>query len=535
MAIRLLLILFFFCSLGCLERRSARDYGLPIENTLRFQLPSEPPTLDWSISTDSASSLILYNIMEGLVDLDFDDPKLGPKPGLASYWTTDDGKLWKFFLKKNVFWSDGVILTTQHVRDGFERCLNPDLASQSAFFLHPILNAEKYNSKEIENFNEVGVRIKSEHEVHIELEEPMAAFPYLLVSRCSYPVRSDLIAQHGDRWTDPKNLVTLGAYRVKRWDHDRAIVLERSSTYHGSQPQIPFLIGYVITESSTALSLFESGRLDLTSELPSKLLKKLKSKPEFRSYPILGTYFYNFNTSKKMVDQALVRKAISMAIDRSELVTMIQGGEEVLGGWIPKGMIGYDPNVGLAFNPIKAKQLLVAAGFGPGKKKPRLKLGFNTMEDHSRIAENIQAQLKKNLGLRVDLVNEEWKSYLVRIQVNPPALFRLGWVADYPDPDNFMSFMMGNSANNRTRWKNKEFDRLVRRARGELNPDVRVSLYKKAQKILVEDDVPVLPLFNLVSRILVSSRIEYLPTNPLRIFQFKRAKLKAQSAREGEE
>lgn len=511
---------------ACLEKRSVQDYGLPLNETLRIQLPSEPPTLDWNLSTDTASSLILYNLMEGLTEIDFEDKDLRPKPALASHWETSDGKTWRFILKPDVYWSDGVALTAQHFVDGVERCLNPTVASQSSFFLHPIRNAEQYNSGALADFSKVGVKAFNRNELVFDLEQPMASFAYVMSLRCSYPIRRDLIDLYGDQWTQPGKLVTLGPYQLLRWDHDKAIVLERFAKYHGSSAKMRYLIGYVIGEASTAISLFESGRLDATSELPSKLLKKLNQNPEFRSATMFATYFYNFNIEKAPVNNPLVRRAISMAIDRSELVSVLQSGETPLGGWVPQGMPGYFDDLGLAFDPAEARRLIEQAGYGGEKKLPRLRLGFNTLEDHSRIAENLQAQLRKNIGLKVELNNEEWKSYLVRIRVNPPEMFRLGWVADYPDPDTFMSFMMGSSANNRTRWKNKNYDRIVRQARTEMDPELRLSYYKEAQRLLVEEEVPVLPLFTSKSKILVSKRVVDFPLNPLRIYQFKSVRLR---------
>ncbi|HEX4922977.1 MAG TPA: ABC transporter substrate-binding protein, partial [Bdellovibrionales bacterium] len=194
---------------------------------------------------------------------------------------------------------------------------------------------------------------------------------------------------------------------------------------------------------------------------------------------------------------------------------------------IPAGMFGYEPEKGLDFNIETAKKLLADAGYGEGKKKfPKIQLVFNTNEDHRRVAENIQAQLKRNLGIEVEIQNEEWKVFLNRLKTDPPEIFRMGWLADYPDPDNFMNLMTSYSENNRTKWKNTSYDKLIEQAVAELNPEKRKSLYSQAQELLVEKETPVIPLFNSVRQLLISKRLENPPVNRLEHYSYKKVAIK---------
>ena len=122
-------------------------------------------------------------------------------------------------------------------------------------------------------------------------------------------------------------------------------------------------------------------------------------------------------------------------------------------------------------------------------------LAYNTEEDHKMVAEAVQGMWQRNLGVVVKIENQEWKVYLKKLQNDPPNIFRLGWGADYPDPDNFMKLFTANSGNNHTRWKNPRYDRLLEQAAQELDSAKRAKLYDEAQKILCETDLPIMPLF----------------------------------------
>jgi oligopeptide transport system substrate-binding protein len=282
----------------------------------------------------------------------------------------------------------------------------------------------------------------------------------------------------------------------------------------------------MIPEQSTAISLFDSGRLDEADHLPSVELRQLKKRPEFRQFGILQTYFYGVNITKPPTDDVRVRRAIAHAIDRRELTQMLAGGETPITGWVPPGMFGYDESVGLQFDVETAKSLLKEAGYGENHPMPKIEIKFNTNENHQRIAENIQAQLKRNLGIEVELKNEEWKVFLNTIKSDPPALFRFGWLADYPDPDNFLSVMAGYSDNNHSKWKNAKFDQLLVEGASETNPETRKKIYHEAQKILVEDEVPVIPLFASVNHLLVNPRVENYPISSIDRYEFKNVRLK---------
>ena len=492
-------------------------FGVKKSETIIVNLQTEPPSLDWHIGTDTTSHEITMNIMDGLTEFDYADPELKPKPALATKWESDKAaKKWTFELREDVKWTDGVAFEAQHVIDAWERLLNPQTAAEYAYFLFNLKNAKAYNEGKIKDFSQVGVKAVGKHKIEIELDGPVSFFPSMLVHHSTFPIRKDVIAKHGNKWTEPGNIVTLGAYNLKEWEHDEAILLERNENFWGEKAKTKYVLGRMIQEQSSAINAFDAGEIDIIPELPSTDISILSKRSEFQTQNGLIVYYYGFNTKVEPFDKVDFRKAIVHAIDKSEIITILGKKEEPATSWVPKGMMGYMENIGLKFDVEKAREHLTKAGFSDGSKVPRITITFNTNENHRKVAENIQAQLKRNLGVNVEILNEEWKVYLSKLKSKRGfSIFRMGWVADYPDPDNFLNLLTGFSANNHTGWKNKEYDSLIAKGLAELNADKRKEYYTAAQKILLEDDVPTLPLYYSNRQYLVNKRIKNFKLNPL--------------------
>ncbi len=188
-------------------------------------------------------------------------------------------------------------------------------------------------------------------------------------------------------------------------------------------------------------------------------------------------------------------------------------------------MIGHNPELGLPFNPSEAKRLLTEAGYPNGEGFPEITLGYNTDETHKMVAEAIQSMWKQNLGVLVRLDNQEWKVYLNKLNTDPPHLFRLGWGADYPDPNNFMKLFTSISGNNNTRWKNDRYDELVERAARELDEQERVRLYNEAQRILCETDLPIISLFVTAETTVLNPRFTGLEFNSMSRLMLRQVRL----------
>lgn len=503
-----------------------RKLELKSNETLRINLSSEPPTLDWSKATDTTSSHVINNVMEGLVSYNLADKELALVPALAREWKpSEKARVWTFQLRSGVKWSDGVDFSAQQVVDSWRRLMAKETASEYAYFLFAIKNAKAFNEGKLP-WEQVGVSVPTPGVIRVELEKPLGYFPQMLTHASTFPIRLDLIKKHGEKWTEAGNLVGLGPFKLALWQHDREIVLEANESYYGGAPLLKYIHAQMIIEQVTAISLFDAGKLDTVDGIPSAELKTQRARKEYRSTGILQTYFYPMNTKKPPMDNVHVRRAIAHAIDRQKVVQVLGGGQIPLTGWVPSGMFGYFADVGLEFNLDKAKAELAKAGYGPNKKVPKIEIHFNTNEDHQRIAEIVQSQLKENLGIEVELKSEEWKTFLSHLKTDPPQLYRFGWLADYPDPDNFMNLMTSYSDNNRTRWGDPRYDKIVEEASAEIDPEKRRELYRKASQILLVDGAPVAPILTSVAHMLVSNRVENFPINAMRRFEYKAVRIK---------
>jgi oligopeptide transport system substrate-binding protein len=486
--------------------------GEPPSGVLRINLGTEPPTLDWTRATDSVSITVIEQLMRGLTRL---GPDLRPVPALAERWdVSPDGHVYTFHLREGVVWTDGVRLTAEQFVYGWRRLLDPETAAEYAYFLFPVRGAREFNAGKLDDPERLGVRAIDERTLQVELEVPLIYFPSLTTFMATFPARKDVIERHGDRWTEPENIVTLGPFRLASWDHEYKIELLPNPGYWAGPPPLERVVAYMVGEGSTRLILFEQNILDLV-RVPPLEIRRFAGHPGYRRLPALRGYYYGFNTEKPPFDDARVRRAFSMGVDREELPKVLRGGELPAAYWIPPGMPNHNPDIGLEFDPDGARRLLAEAGIEP-EALPPIRIVFNHNEPtHRLVAENIQEQWRRHLGVSVELDSREWKVFLKELVVDPPPVYRLGWGADFPDPDNFMNLFASYSDNNHTRWGNPRFDRLVAEAARERDPARRQSLYDEAQRILCEEDVPIVPLFVSTINLLVADRVTGFEPNPM--------------------
>jgi oligopeptide transport system substrate-binding protein len=492
-------------------------FGVSKSDTIITNLQTEPPSLDWNKSSDTTSHEIQMNIMEGLTHFDLNDPELKTSPNLATKWESDKtARKWTFELRTDVKWTDGVPFEAQQVVDSWERLLNPATAAEYSYFLFNLKNGKAYNEGKIKDFSQVGVKAVGKNRIEVELEAPVSFFPSMLSHHSTFPIRKELIEKYGNHWTDPANMVSLGAYTLKQWEHDEAILLERNDNYFGEKAKTKYVLGRMITEQSSAVNAFDAGELDIVPELPSNDVSVLKLRPEYQKKSGLNVYYYGFNLTTKPFDNLDFRNAIAHAIDKAEITKVLGRGDVSASSWIPRGMMGFEEGVGIKFDPVKAKEFLAKAGYSDVTKVPKITLTFNTNENHKKIAENVQAQLKKNLGIDVEIQNEEWKVYLTKLNSKKGfSVFRMGWYADYPDPDNFLNLLTSASPQNHTGWKNAEFDGLVKKGISELNAEKRKAYYAEAQNLILEKDVVAVPLYYSTREYLVNPRIVGFKLNAL--------------------
>lgn len=495
--------------------------GKDISKRARMRLPTEPPTLDWTLATDNVSKEVIGNLQVGLLGHD-ENTKV--EPMLAESWeSSKDLTIHTFKLRKDAVWSDGVPLEAQHFVDSWERALNPATGSEYAYFLFDVKNSEAYQSGKIKDFSEVGVQAIDKHTLKVTLKGPVSYWLHIPTFWVTYPIRKDIVTKHGDRWTSPENMVSIGPYILKERKRDSKIVIAKNEKYFAAKEvSIPEVEFRIVKDDSVAVSLFDTGDLDIVRTLPPTQLKNLATRPEFKKSPYLRLTYFGFNINDETVKDPEIRRALVKAIDREQLVKILHPMVQSTKSWIPLDLDGSDSNVGIATD-IEGAKAIWAKLKNPPKK---ISLWFDQNETYKLVAENLQAQWKKALGVEIELSNQEWKVYLKQLKSKAPSIWRLGWGADYPDPDTFMGMFKCNSGNNLTGFCSKRFDELITKASQIADMSERTKLYTEAQQIFLEKEIAMIPLFQEQSLHLVSQRVEGFKVDLIGDFLFKRLKLK---------
>ncbi len=481
------------------------------ERPFTFRLIADPATFDWNKASTPVETHLLLNLMEGLVEL---NEKLEVVPALASKWErSKDGKIYTFHLRKDAQWSDGVPVRAADFVASWKRLLSTETAAPYAYFLFDIKNAEKFYKGESKDFSEVGVRADGVHTLVVELAEAVSYWIYMPTFWVTFPMRQDLLDKHGAGFFRPGKLVTTGPFTLKEYVTDSKVVMERNPHYHRSKVPLARVEGLVVADHSTALTLFESGRLDFMTDISPLDLGRLKGRPELHFTPYLKTVYLGLVVNRPELKDIRVRRAIAHAIDRSRFGELLQGQQEEAKSFVPRPMPGYDSKIGVRFDPVLAKALLKEAGISGASFK--LTLLSQNGDKTVTVAQFLQEELRRNLGMQVELLPLDNRAFQAATALKTTPLFLRGWSADYPDPDNFLSVFLSDSGNNRTAWKNSKFDAVVRKGRTMSPGAKRLAEYQEAQRILQEQETAIIPLYYEPNLTLVQKRVQGLELTPL--------------------
>ncbi len=461
----------------------------------------EPESLDPAIITGQPEMRVVQALFEGLTARD----KNGETgPGMADTWTiSPDGLTYTFHIRDGASWSNGEPLTAHDFAASWRRALEPATASDYAEMLYPITGAEAYNKGDLTDFSQVGIHATDPSRLVVTLRAPTAYFLHL----CSFPTLSPVwlpgIEKHGMDWIKPGKLVCNGAYTLGAWRiNDRIRLVKNPRYWRADSVALGTVDVLPIAHATTAFNFFALGQAHLVLDkgnIPPMLLGELAHQPYFHSAPILATYFYRFNVTRPPFNDPRVRQAIALALDKNYFVQRITcAGEPVTGSFTPPGLSGYTPPQGLGENVALARRLLAEAGYPEGRGFPSFSLLYNKTDQDENVATAFQAQMKERLGLRVELRNQEWKVYLNSMSRLEYDMCRASWVGDYPDPNTFLDCFITGRGNNRTGWSHATYDRLVNGANREVDPARRYAMLAEAEKILVEQELPIIPIFHFV-------------------------------------
>ena len=476
------------------------------ESVFRRGNGSEPKSIDPQLASESSGSAIIYDTFEGLTTLGMDASIL---PGVAEKWDiSEDGKTYTFHLRNNAKWSNGDPVTAHDFVYAWQRAVNPATGSEYAFILYPIVNAEKIANSEEKDLNTLGAKAIDDHTLEVTLANPTPYFLDLLTHYTSYPVPKKVIEAHGDKWTQPGNIVSNGAYLVTEWQPQSQITAKKSDTYwNAANVAIDKVIYYAIEDESSELKRYRAGELDFVLSLATDQIDWAKENlpDELKISPYLATYWYNFNlTEPPFKDNLKLREALTMAIDRKVLVEKItKAGQTPAYSVVPPATANsqpYLPEYATLSDEERVKRAQEAyAAAGYSKEKPlKTKILYNTSEGHKKIAVAVAAMWKQNLGVETELENQEWKVMLGNVRQKKYQVSRYAWIGDYNDPYTFLEIFQPGLEMNQTGFDKAGYESTLKEASATLDLTARAKLLHDAEKMLT-DEYAVAPLYHYVS------------------------------------
>jgi oligopeptide transport system substrate-binding protein len=518
------------------------------EQVIKVNIGTDPQTLNPLVSTGVPEANVETQLFAGLMRLN-KDGKSEPDLAAAAPTVSADGLTYTFKLRDGIKWSNGDPITADDFVWSWKKALDPRTASEYAYQLYYVKGGEKLNTipmnqvgadgKEVKGADgkavprpdkdiaadvekaaaEVGVKALDAKTLEVKLEAPTPYFDKLVAFHTLYPVHRKSYEAAPDDWFRKNDMVTSGPFKMVSWTPKDKIVLEKNPNFwDAANVKLDKVEYYLIDQESTSTTMYESGQLDIIeSGVSNTELDRLKKeKPdELKILPDLGTYYYRFNVTKAPMNNADVRKALTLAIDRKLIVENItKAGQIPATAFVPGGLADvtgdYRKNGGDFYKDndvATAKQLLAKAGYPDGKGFPKLTIMYNTSEAHKTIAQAIQEMWKKNLGIDVELDQAEWQVYLDRQSKLDYQVSRAGWIGDYADPMTFMDMFVTGGGNNQTGWSNKDYDAAIALAKSSGDQKVRMENMHKAEKILM-DEMPVMPIYFYVRVRLVSTRVQ---------------------------
>ena len=460
----------------------------------RRPLVNNPSTLDPALIADIYGFTVAQQIFDGLVQY---DGSLTIVPAIAQSWKgSRDGLQWTFFLRKGVKFHNGREVTADDVVYSFTRILDPKTNSKAAEVFLKVKGAKDFIEGRARTVQ--GLHALDRYTVQFELAEASAPFVASLAMGYIKIVPREVIEELGPAFG--QRPVGTGPFRFVRWKKDEEIVLEGNPDYYAGRPFLNYLEYKIFPGApwDKIFSNFESGELDDTV-IPAAELERVQDnrRYQFVRRPILGIRFLGFNASQGPQANPLIRQAFNYAIDREALVRNIHKNRyKAAYGFLPPGTYGYDPEFHpFPFDPERARALLARAGHPGGKGLPVFQLWSSVKPpDIEREHEAIKKYLA-DVGIQLELqYNTNWPSFNSQVYEGKFPIFRYGWQADVPEPDNFLyRLFYSQSRNNLTHYRNDRADRLLDQARGEQIYLKRIQLYRQAEKLIMAD-APVIPL-----------------------------------------
>ena len=470
------------------------------EKILKVQVGPDPETVDPALNSAIDGGNMILHAFEGLLTLD-ENGQL--KEGQAESWeTSEDGLTWTFHLRDGLKWSDGTDLTAKDFVYSWQRVCDPNVAAPYA---ETVLGMVKgYDEAVAGDITKLDVQAPDEKTVVVNLANPCSYFGELAAFATLNPVQQATVEANGDAWaTSADTYISNGPFMMTEWVPGSHITFSKNPNYWNAEAiKLDKLEFELIEDSNAAYSAYTSGEVDMIKDVPTEEIPSLQGNEEFHVDPIIGTYYVSLNLQKEYFQDARVRKALSLAIDRNYVAnTLMQGtyspASSIVGpGWLDtdgssfaenaNGGTPYIDNDNFDANLEEAKKLLEEAGYPNGEGVPQIEYTTNDAGYHKVVAEYLQqAWAAIGIDLKVNIV--EWASFTPMRRNGEFDVARNGWVGDYTDPSNILELFCTTNGNNDGKYTNADFDAAIEDSRVTTDAATRSADLHKAEDALMND------------------------------------------------
>ncbi len=455
-----------------------RDY-----NTIYLVLDNDPKGLDPALSTDFGTGQICALLFDNLVRFGH-DTRL--KPGIAKSWSiSDDGLQYHFALHHGYKFTNGEEITAKVVKESMERVLNPETHSLRTWLFTPIQGSQAYMDGQADEVT--GIHVDSTYALTITLSKTYAPFLGFLAMPAAAIVPPDVAQKLGSTFAE--HPIGSGPWILDDWVHDSVVKLHANPNYFYGKPKMDFMELKVLPETFSVIAEFETGKLD-RMDIPesefNRWTKSEKWKPYIHKVHELNLFYIGLNCSRPPFNNKKVRQAMAYALDIPTIIkTTLHGAGVQSHGPIPPGLQSYDSTqTPFPYDPEKAKKLLTEAGYPNGFSVELWQAQSSTLNE---ITESFQAYYAR-IGIQVKLKRSDFNLFKDAIRQGEPDMYYLNWWADYPDAENFLyPLFYSTQAARRNRYSNPEVDELIKENQHETDPEKRIQLARKANRLIYED------------------------------------------------
>ncbi len=511
----LLLSVVLICSLPVVSCQPAQQVApTPSAGAVLNLYGVDPLTLDPAVSGEMTSHQYVMQLFSGLVCL---DDNLEPAPDIARDWqVSGDGRTYTFHLRRNVRFQNGREVKAEDFKYSWQRACNPDTGSRTAAtYLGDVLGVREVLAGESEEIS--GIKVIDDYTLQVTIDAPKCYFLSKLTYPTAFVVDRANVESGSDWWRKPSGT---GAFKLGQWDENSLLVLERNELYYGGLAKVSSVVFWLW--GGMPMDMYETGKIDVT-DVSSGYIDKVTDKagPFYRQLaiaPELSFYYIGFNHSKPPFDDVNIRRAFCQAIDKDKIISLVfRDMLQRADGILPPGMPSFNKDLsGLKYDVDKARELIATSRYGDASRLPPITI--TTAGWGGLISSGLEAiinEWRQNLGVEVKVRQLEPQRFLYCLKQEKDEMFDIGWVADYPHPQDFLDVLFHtDTENNYAEYSNPEIDALLEMASVEPDNNLSLALYRKAEQKLVED-AACLPLWFGQNHILVKPYVAGYRVNPL--------------------